>query len=94
MSCAKLKYRATDGKNYTMDFADAKTLYTITQRMDAETGIRNKDLTIFQVQAYSLIMRVSHNTIRRNSSRLSTINYSAEVSPTMKRRKILKRAKS
>jgi hypothetical protein len=42
--CTKLKYRSADGKDRTMDFADAETLYKITQRMDANTGIRNRVL--------------------------------------------------
>jgi hypothetical protein len=40
----KLPYRATDGKDYKMDYADAETLYRITQRMDANTGRRNEIL--------------------------------------------------
>jgi len=39
-SCVKLKYRASDGKNYKVDFEDAETLYTITRRMGRGTGIR------------------------------------------------------
>jgi hypothetical protein len=42
--CVKLPYRASDGKNYQMDYADAEALYRITQRMDANTGLRNKIL--------------------------------------------------
>jgi len=42
--CRQLKYRASNGKSYKVDFADAETLYTITQRMDTTTGIRNKVL--------------------------------------------------
>jgi hypothetical protein len=38
--CTKLPYTASDGKNYKVDFAEAETLYRITQRMDANTGIR------------------------------------------------------
>lgn len=41
----KLPYRAANGKTYQMDFADETTLYQITQRMDANTGIRNDVLT-------------------------------------------------
>lgn len=43
-SCLQLPYRATNGKTYKMDFANDVTLYRITQRMDAETGIRNEVL--------------------------------------------------
>lgn len=39
--CGQLPYKAANGKTYQMDFADAETLYLITQRMSAETGIRN-----------------------------------------------------
>jgi len=39
--CLQLPYRASNGKEYQMDYADAETLYLITQRMDANTGIRN-----------------------------------------------------
>jgi hypothetical protein len=42
--CLQLPYRASDGKNYQMDHADAESLYRITQRMDANTGLRNKIL--------------------------------------------------
>jgi hypothetical protein len=38
--CRRLPYKASDGKNYPRDYADAETLYRITQRMDANTGIR------------------------------------------------------
>jgi hypothetical protein len=38
--CTKLPYTASDGKNYKIDYAVAETLYRITQRMDANTGIR------------------------------------------------------
>jgi hypothetical protein len=40
----QLPYRASNGKTYQMDFADAETLYRITQRMDANTGRRNEIL--------------------------------------------------
>lgn len=39
--CRQLPYRASDGKTYQVEYADAETLYLITQRMDANTGIRN-----------------------------------------------------
>jgi hypothetical protein len=42
--CRHLPYKATDGKTYQRDYATAEGLYLITQRMDAETGIRNKIL--------------------------------------------------
>jgi hypothetical protein len=42
--CVQLRYRASDGKRYTMDFAAAETLYQITQRMDANTGVRDRVL--------------------------------------------------
>jgi len=38
--CSQLPYRSTNGKTYQMDHAKAETLYYITERMDAETGIR------------------------------------------------------
>lgn len=39
-----LPYIASNGRTYQMDFATAEGLYLITQRMSAETGIRNKVL--------------------------------------------------
>jgi len=42
--CIKLPYIASDGKRYKTDHAKAETLYMITQRMDANTGLRNKIL--------------------------------------------------
>jgi hypothetical protein len=42
--CVQLKYLATDGKRYTIDFAAAEALYVITQRMDANTGVRDRIL--------------------------------------------------
>ncbi len=42
--CKQLPYIARDGKRYKIDHADAETLYKITQRMDTETGLRNKVL--------------------------------------------------
>jgi hypothetical protein len=43
-SCVQLPYKAKNGKTYQMDYANAETLYYITQRMSAETGIRDKVL--------------------------------------------------
>jgi hypothetical protein len=43
-SCVGLPYRAANGKSYKMDHADAQTLYQITQRMDANTGLRDRVL--------------------------------------------------
>jgi hypothetical protein len=40
----KLPYKSSNGRTYQMDFADDETLYRITQRMDTNTGIRNKVL--------------------------------------------------
>jgi hypothetical protein len=37
--CRQLPYTATDGKRYTVAYAEAEILYRITQRMDANTGI-------------------------------------------------------
>jgi hypothetical protein len=37
----QLPYVATDGKTYKVAFVDDETLYLITQRMDANTGLRN-----------------------------------------------------
>ena len=42
--CTQLPYLASDGKRYKMDHANAETLYLITQRMDANTGLRDKVL--------------------------------------------------
>jgi len=42
--CQQLPYRAADRKRYTVDFAAAETLYIITQRMDANTGVRDRVL--------------------------------------------------
>jgi len=42
--CVQLKYLASNGKAYNMDFAPAEGLYAITQRMDTDTGIRNRIL--------------------------------------------------
>lgn len=39
--CRHLPYKASDGKTYQMDYTDAQGLYSITQRMDSNTGIRN-----------------------------------------------------
>lgn len=39
--CRQLPYVASDGKTYQMDFADAETLYLITQRMQANSGNRD-----------------------------------------------------
>jgi hypothetical protein len=38
--CQKLDYRASNGKTYKGDYADAEILYQITQRMVANTGLR------------------------------------------------------
>ncbi len=45
VSCQQLAYKVSNGRRYKMDHADAETLYRITQRMDAETGLRDKILT-------------------------------------------------
>src|SRR5436305_13977527 len=42
--CRKIPYRLPDGRNYKMDYATAAGLYQITQRMDANTGLRNEIL--------------------------------------------------
>ncbi len=42
--CLKLPYAASNGKTYDMDHATAEGLYIITQRMDAETGLRDRIL--------------------------------------------------
>jgi hypothetical protein len=42
--CRKLPYVASNNREYKMDFAAAETLYQITQRMDASTGIRDRVL--------------------------------------------------
>lgn len=39
-SCRQLPYIASNGKTYQMDYANAETLYQITQYMDSTTGIR------------------------------------------------------
>ncbi len=42
--CHQLPYTASNGKKYNVDFATAEGLYIITQRMDAETGLRDRIL--------------------------------------------------
>jgi hypothetical protein len=42
--CSQLPYVASNGRSYDMDFASAETLYQITQRMDANTGVRDRVL--------------------------------------------------
>jgi hypothetical protein len=42
--CVQLPYRAANGKKYDIDHTDAEGLYRITQRMDANTGLRNRVL--------------------------------------------------
>src|SRR5262249_49163636 len=42
--CTKLPYRAANGKRYDIDHTDAEGLYRITQRMDVNTGLRNRVL--------------------------------------------------
>ena len=42
--CTQLPYVATNGKTYQMDYANAETLYYVTQRMSAETGLRERAL--------------------------------------------------
>lgn len=43
--CLQLPYHSSNGKTYQMDFASAEGLYMITQRMEANTGIRDQVLT-------------------------------------------------
>ncbi len=43
-SCRELPYIARNGRTYQMDYAVAEGLYIITQRMDAETGLRDRIL--------------------------------------------------
>ncbi len=43
-SLVQLPYLSTNGKRYKMDFAAAEALYVITQRMDANTGVRDRVL--------------------------------------------------
>lgn len=43
-SCQQLPYKATNGRTYQMDYIDAEGLYAITQRLDTNTGLRNKVL--------------------------------------------------
>lgn len=43
-ACGQFSYTAENGKSYQMDYADSVTLYEITMRMGAETGIRNRVL--------------------------------------------------
>lgn len=42
--CLQLPYIATNGKTYQMDYASDEALYFITQRMDTNTGLRDKIL--------------------------------------------------
>lgn len=44
-SCVQLPYTASDGKTYQMDYADGQTIYTITQHMGVDTGVRNTVLS-------------------------------------------------
>lgn len=39
--CRSLPYKAADNKNYRRDYTDAQGLYSITQRLDVNTGLRN-----------------------------------------------------
>ena len=41
VSLVQLKYHASNGKNYTMDFATDEGLYLITQLIEAESEVRN-----------------------------------------------------
>lgn len=43
-ACRQLPYKATNGKTYPMDYATAETLYLITQRLQANSGNRDKVL--------------------------------------------------
>jgi hypothetical protein len=58
----QLPYKASNGKTYQMDYADAQTLYGITQRISANTGLRN-DILAFLAKAGVLA-----DDIRRNPS--------------------------
>jgi hypothetical protein len=51
---SKLPYVATDGKSYRMDFADDVILYSITQAMGTNTGIRN-DVLDFLAKAGAFV---------------------------------------
>src|SRR5579872_6262929 len=42
--CVQLPYRASNGKRYDIDHTDAEGLYRITQRMDVNTGLRDRIL--------------------------------------------------
>lgn len=42
--CRQFPYLTRNGKVYQVDFAEASVLYQITQRMDANTGLRNEVL--------------------------------------------------
>jgi hypothetical protein len=42
--CVQLPYRARDRKTYHIDHTDAEGLYRITQRMDVNTGLRDRIL--------------------------------------------------
>lgn len=42
--CRKLPYTIQDGRSYPMDFADAETLYLITQYLEANSGVRDEVL--------------------------------------------------
>ena len=42
--CRQMPYRTSNGKIYKLDFATARVLYQITQRMDVNTGLRDKVL--------------------------------------------------
>lgn len=66
-SCVSLNYKATDGKTYKRDHATDETLYAITQRMDATTGIRD------HILAYLARAGVKLDEVRRDSNKVADL---------------------
>jgi hypothetical protein len=65
----KLPYRSTDSKIYKMDFAQAETLYLITQRMSINSGIRNS------VMLYLAKAGVVLDEFRRNPNEIEEVDF-------------------
>lgn len=65
--CRQLAYRAKNSRMYQMDHAQAEHLYNITQRMDTNTGLRNK------VLAYLSRSGVTLDEIRRDPDKVTDL---------------------
>lgn len=80
--CTHLPYRATDGKSYKIEHADAETLYGITQRMGVNTGLRDVILSYLSTAGVTLdewridpnkgIAQLTDYASRKDYSRLIT----------------------